>query len=217
MCLVETKIEYESYVNYFDYHCYGERWTKGILKTADIIDLDTMTFTLKIDIIDIFDAKGNNLDPYTICQSMDNHVFENNYHDLVWNIDADDLNAMKNIKNEDMFQSKEYEIKVLDQKFEWYLKLWYKSEDDNKVNLKMGLKEMPDKVKDIWFGITIDISETGMHEENFGHHVDLRLYEGRKQYGNFYNIPLYLTGEELSSMNKLTIKGKLCLMSLCYH
>ena len=68
MCLVETKIEYESYVNYFDYHCYGERWTKGILKTDDIMNLDTMTFTLKVDIVDIFDTEGNNLDAYVCIQ-----------------------------------------------------------------------------------------------------------------------------------------------------
>ena len=90
---------YESCVS-FDHGSAGDGFYDGTLLTKDIINLNTMTFTLNVKIIDIFDKNGNNLNVFEIFNHVTDHksiddIYAKSCHYLTWNIDQDKLNKIK--------------------------------------------------------------------------------------------------------------------------
>ena len=214
-------IEYQSCVK-LDYQFFADQWSDGILSTDDIMDLNTMTFTLKVDIIDIFDKNGNSLDPLKCCndipvyKSVDN-IFERDCHYLTWNINNEDLNTIKLAKNGDIFESSTFEIIGLNQRLEWLMKVHCNDENDGDILLRLQLKEMPIKIKACLFCFNLNCVEIGRQYHDFGHFVDERILESRSKYNNHYDMSLNATFEELKNVSTLTIEIKLGIMNVCYH
>eukprot|EP01084_Bolivina_argentea_P154146 268741_1 len=144
------------------------KWEDYVLKSDDIKTLNSLSFSLDLNVIDIYNKYGHtlNINDYDHIECKEFNVVKQNFK---WNInDNVKLNEIKHAQNGISFKSKLFNI----YKHQWYLILYpngINSEDEGEIQIKLNMNELLNGIGGICVRFYIKCEKLNVYYSDYAH------------------------------------------------